>query len=424
MRLARRHVVVTPRRGLGLGLTVSVLWLALLVPALPAGAKSRGCSDPLGCVFVDRGKPVVIATLLALKGDAAKLGIDSQRGARLAVDVKGARVRGHRVRLAHFDDGCDPAVGRRSARRILSRRGVVATIGPSCSAVAAAVARRFGRRGMALISPSSTAPNLTDPATHNAAFLRTANNDAGELTRMADFVAKELGLLTAGTIDDGIGEAVGGDAFTKAFSAAGGTIVAQEQVDPGTTDFTSALQAVAAQRPDFLFFTVLRNQANLVQQARATGGLTGTPLGTFDIVLGADFLSQAGAAAENVYAAGPDFGFVSPFHFPNPDYQAVILPKYRARWGEPPFPWHAHAYDATNMVRAALKKVARRQHGRLRIGRRALLNALYATTDYPGLIGNVTCGPNGDCNPNVFVVNQVQGGQWHRSLPSSPPGVA
>ena len=123
--------------------------------------------------------------------------------------------------------------------------------------------------------------------------------------------------------------------------------MAQEHTPLGTTDFSAALQGVAGEAPDFLMFAVLENSPTLVQQARAISGLAGTPLGTFgELLNSADFPAQAGRAAEGVYATTPDFGLLDAplFDFPNPDYQARVLPAYQARWGDPTSAYHAHAY--------------------------------------------------------------------------------
>lgn len=212
-------------------------------------------------------------------------------------------------------------------------------------------------------------------------------------------------------------------AFTDTFTAKGGTIVAQEQVPSGATDFTAALAAVAAQKPDFLFFApqLTHQMVAFVQQARARKDLKHTELGLPGdaVFAGPNFLSGAGAAADGVYATAPDFasGSAPPFKFPNPDYASVVLPAYEARFGMPTFFGHAHAYDATNMVLNAIEDVAVQQGANLLIGRQSLRDALFATTDYQGLIGNVTCNSNGDCNPNAFFVHQVQDGSFVQVSP-------
>ena len=56
------------------------------------------------------------------------------------------------------------------------------------------------------------------------------------------------------------------------------------------------------------------------------------------------------------------------------------LPTWRSLEREPTAPFHAHAYDATNMVLDAIESVAQQgSDGSLLIGRQALRDALYAT---------------------------------------------
>jgi branched-chain amino acid transport system substrate-binding protein len=56
------------------------------------------------------------------------------------------------------------------------------------------------------------------------------------------------------------------------------------------------------------------------------------------------------------------------------------------------------------LVFAALEKVAVEQDGKLIIGRKALRDALFATSNFPGLTGNLTCNEYGDCaDPKIAV---------------------
>jgi branched-chain amino acid transport system substrate-binding protein len=67
--------------------------------------------------------------------------------------------------------------------------------------------------------------------------------------------------------------------------------------------------------------------------------------------------------------------------------------------------FHAHAYDGANMIFAAIKQVAVKEaDGTLYIGRKALRDALYATKNFKGITGNLTCSANGDCaDPRIGV---------------------
>ena len=68
-------------------------------------------------------------------------------------------------------------------------------------------------------------------------------------------------------------------------------------------------------------------------------------------------------------------------------------------------PFHAHAYDAYNLIANAIEKVAVAcPDGSTVIGRTALRDAMIATKDMKVLTGNLTCTPTGDCaDPKIAV---------------------
>jgi len=96
----------------------------------------------------------------------------------------------------------------------------------------------------------------------------------------------------------------------------------------------------------------------------------------------------------------------------SPDFSAFaagykdFLAKHQKKYGEKPLaPFHAHGYDAAMIIFAAIKKVAKTApDGTLCIGRKALRDALYATKNFKGLTGNLTCNEFGDCaDPRIAV---------------------
>ncbi|MCG3209385.1 MAG: hypothetical protein FOGNACKC_03009 [Anaerolineae bacterium] len=75
--------------------------------------------------------------------------------------------------------------------------------------------------------------------------------------------------------------------------------------------------------------------------------------------------------------------------------------------------FHAHAYDATMMIFDAIEKVAKTDaEGNTLIGRQALRDTLYATKDFDGITGKLSCGENGDCANPKIAVNQIQNGAY------------
>ena len=65
------------------------------------------------------------------------------------------------------------------------------------------------------------------------------------------------------------------------------------------------------------------------------------------------------------------------------------------------------------MVFAAIEKVAVQDaDGTLHIPRQALRDALYATKDFKGLTGNLTCTPTGDCADPKIAVYEFHAGAF------------
>ncbi|MDR7394766.1 MAG: ABC transporter substrate-binding protein, partial [Armatimonadota bacterium] len=119
-------------------------------------------TDDWGVVRVARGQPIVIAYWLVVAGPDASLGVDSRRGIEIAIDDK-KTVAGHPVRLIGEDTGCNAEGGTTAATKLAANRQIVAAIGSSCSSEAVPGAPILCKQGIVTVSPSNTAPRLTDP---------------------------------------------------------------------------------------------------------------------------------------------------------------------------------------------------------------------------------------------------------------------
>jgi branched-chain amino acid transport system substrate-binding protein len=65
------------------------------------------------------------------------------------------------------------------------------------------------------------------------------------------------------------------------------------------------------------------------------------------------------------------------------------------------------------MLLAAIEEVAvQDEDGTLHIGRKALRDALYLTSDFEGVTGMLNCNEFGDCADPEIAVNQIQGGAY------------
>ena len=172
------------------------------------------------------------------------------RGIEIAVDDMGGELLGHPIEIVGEDTGCSPEGGQAAATKLASDTSLVAVVGTSCSSEARVGAPILTEAGLSMISPSNTAPDLTDPAKHVAGYFRTAHNDLVQGRVAAEFVYNELGLKKAATIHDGSLYAVGlATAFADNFKKLGGEIVSEQAVNVGDTDMRPVLTTIAAAAP-------------------------------------------------------------------------------------------------------------------------------------------------------------------------------
>jgi len=385
-------------------------------PASSGTGGTADCdADEFGCVEIAEGDPIIMGTELVITGANETLGLDSQYGAEVARTLR-PEIAGHEVEFNHQDDGCSAEGGTAAARALVSEENIAAVIGTSCSSAGIPSAEILSAEGVLLVSSSNTAPSLTAPETHQPFYARTAHNDSIQGLAMATFVCEVLGLTTAATIDDGSPYADQLAAvFAEAFpSECGGTITAEEAITVGDTDFSGVLENLAADTPEFLYLPIFVAEGALItQQARETAGLEDTQLAGADGIFTPDWLAAAGDAAEGMVLSGPDLAFSGDF------YEGEFLPAYTEASGEeaPISVFHAHAFDAYNMLADAIEAVAFDDGGTTYVPRTALRDAFFATEGYEGLTGTLTCDENGDCADAKISVSEVQNGEFVRIWP-------
>ena len=130
-----------------------------------------------------------------------------------------------------------------------------------------------------------------------------------------------------------------------------------------------------------------------------------------DGIFSPDFYKAAGEAAVGMYHTSPDFS-AFPATYQN------FLKKHQEKYGKKPeAPFHAFAYDAAMIILKAIDKVAvAGSDGSLTIDRMKLRDAMYATKNYTGMTGTLSCDQYGDCaDPRIAVyetnINNIKKGE-------------
>lgn len=366
------------------------------------------CDDAIGCVEIGPDDPIRIASALVITGPNESLGLDSQYGVEIAIADRG-EINGHAVELQAEDDGCSAEGGQTAGQKIASDPSIVGVIGTSCSGAGVPMSQIVCAEGIAMISPSNTAPVLTDAETRQSCYFRTAHNDKIQGRAMAEYVFNELGLTKAAVVHDGDPYTEGlASVFADSFAELGGEVVAFEAEAADATNVEPLLTSIAAAGPELIYYPVFIPLGSLITKtAKEIDGLEGVVLAAADGVQSPDFIEASGDAVEGMYVSGPDLGFGN-------DIYTTFLETYQAEYGtEPTAPFHAHAYDATNMLLNAIEAVAQvGDDGSILIGRQALLDALGSTSGLAGITGTITCDENGDCADPKIAVSQVQDGAF------------
>lgn len=366
------------------------------------------CKDEIGCVTYRPGEPIRIASALLISGSSADLGIDSQYGVELAIDFQG-QILGHDVELQPEDDKCSAEGGNNAGRKIVADPSILAVVGTSCSGAAISMSEIISDAGYVMVSPSNTSPSLTNPnQAWNPGYLRTAHNDLVLGVTMAVFVYNELEFTTAAVIHDGGSYTEGlADTFQIIFEELGGTVVVTAAIDYGEEDYRSVLNEVANAKggpPEFIFYPVYTDECVLLtQQAREIPRLKNTVLGTSDACISNRAVAGMGAAGDGMYFSSPDLFFSGAAH-------DELLEAYQEKYGTGPLSWfYPHAFDAANMIFACIEEVALvEDDGTIHVGRQALRDCLYATEDFEGITGTLTCTKYGDCSAQEFDVLELE----------------
>lgn len=417
--MAARFVSPAWRRRAGfllLALGVSALLAGCAGKKEPApsggGAKEEAArpADEWGEIVIGPNDPVKVGVAMALSGDVAALGVPIRDAAALAIAEKG-EVLGHKVEMDAQDDGCKPEPSVNVARRFTSDKLVVGVVGSMCSSGTIPASDVYDKAHMVMISPSSTAPNVTSRGLKNV--FRTCWNDEIQGAGQARFALEKLGAKKAALVHDKSPYGQGlMEAFRKTFEEGGGQVAAFEAIDVGQTDFSALVTKIKQLNPDVVAFGgFIKEGAFLVRQLREAG-VKATFMGA-DGIDADEFVQNAGPAAEGVYISNGQA-------LQGAKYQEFAR-KYKEKYGKDPGVFTAQAYDAVNVLLAAVEKVAQKQlDGSLRIGKKALRDAVAAASG-EGATGPLEFKENGDRKQaGETVIKQVKNGKRDNQVATIP----
>jgi branched-chain amino acid transport system substrate-binding protein len=335
-----------------------------------------------------------------LTGPTARVGKDLENGAQLALDEENAKnptIAGKPVKfeLVSEDDQADPRIAIQVAQKLVDA-GVVGVIGhynSGCSIPASSV---YQQAGIAMITPGSTNPKLTQQGYKDV--FRTMGNDGVGGVVAGHFVAEQVKAKRIGIIDDRTAFGQGlADAFDKGVKEAHGNIVGWEYTNDKAVDLRGVLTSLKSKNIDLLFFAGLDEQgAALVKQMRSLG-MTTQLFGAGALKSNA-FLQIAGSAGEGTQDLEPG---------PALDKLPAAIEfgkRYKARFHQDVELYAPFAYDAGL---AMLKAI----HDANSVDPKNIVTSL-AKVQVMGVTGKIAFDPYGDLIKPPYTLFEVQQGQW------------
>lgn len=340
---------------------------------------------------------IKVAVLAPLSGPVPTFGVSTRDGALLAIEEWNAKggVLGQKIEPVVADSQCtaDPAVN--AANKVIDQDGVHYIVGEVCSKASIPISEIAESKGVVQISPTSTNTSVTinpDGSTKQYVF-RACFIDPFQGLVMAKFALKQ-GKKTAFIMFDKGNDYVLGlaEAFEKSFTEGGGTIVGKEAYTGQDTDFSAILTKVADSKAEVLFLPDYYNIVNLVGAQAKERGVTA-------IMMGGDGWDSA-----DLDAAAADGGYFSN-HYSAEDTRGIVVDfvsRYQDKYDAKPDALAALAYDATNLLLAAIEKAGKDDP--------AVVKDALAALQYEAISGNITF--DDQHNPiKAAVVMQVKDGK-------------
>lgn len=167
-------------------------------------------------------------------------------------------------------DDDNTAEGGTAAANALVSEGAHIVMGSSGSSVSAAMAAVLGAQKIVQISYASSSPALSDRTTYPY-FMRVCASDADQGVAIVDLV-ESFGWTRGAVIHTSDSYGTG---LVEVFKEEwGGTVVTDQQFDPGTTDVAAQIQAIKDADPDFVLGNFIDvDAATAVQKAVDLGAV-------------------------------------------------------------------------------------------------------------------------------------------------------
>jgi branched-chain amino acid transport system substrate-binding protein len=298
-----------------------------------------------------RGKEVFtdIGVVVPLSGNSSNYGESARRGIDLAIKEinNSGGAAGRKLRPTYEDSKANARDGVNAIQKLISANKVQVIVGDIVSGVTLAAAPICESNKVVLISPTSTAPAITNAGQY---IFRNISSDNLEGKLMADFMrGRGINKVAILQVQNDYGEGISG-VFTEQFKRQGGQVVLHERYKQDESDFRSLLAKVSSSSPEALYCIGYYTDVGFIaKQAREQGDKLALYATT--TIEDPQFLKVAGTAAEGViYPLASGFSVDS-----NDSSITKFIASYENEYKQKPGFVEAQAYDCVYLIRQAIE---------------------------------------------------------------------
>ncbi|KAB1978799.1 MULTISPECIES: branched-chain amino acid ABC transporter substrate-binding protein [Streptomyces] len=364
----------------------------------------------------DSGKKteIIIGVDAPLTGQNSATGLGIQGGVQIAVDDanKNNTVPGVTFKVKALDDKAIPASGQANATQFVQDDKVLGVVGPLNSGVATQMQQVFATAGLVEISPSNTAPELTQGKNWQTSksrpfktYFRTATTDALQGGFAADYAYNTLKKRKVYVVDDkqtyGAGLA---KLFKAGFTKAGGKLAGEDHVNTGDTDFNALVTKIKNSKADLVYYGGQYDESEKLTKQLKDGGVK-VPLFGGDGMFSDTYIQTAGDASKGdlVTSVGQPVDSLPS--------AADFIKKYKASGLKGDYgTYGGYSYDAATAIIKAIGNVVK--DGKIPDGARAKIVDEVQKTKFDGIAGPVSFDEYGDTTNKQLTVYQVVDGKW------------
>lgn len=351
-------------------------------------------------------EPIVIGSPLLLSGHGAFVGGAEKNTLEMMaaeVNAKGG-INGRPLKFIYYDTEAKPDVAVRLIKRLIRKDKVTAILGISASWVALPIIPIVEKAGMPTIIPASTDQIVTPVRKW---VFKTPPGDGIVVGRLLEHMKaagiKKLALVST---QDGYGN--GGRQQILAQSAKYGIkVVFDDRFTMKDPDITPMLHKIKKTDAQAVINWSARRAPVIMTMNYRQVGLT-LPLYHGHASLSLGFLKATGKNSNGIITASAKF--YGSENLPDSDPQKKVISGYRkayqAKYGKPANQFGAAAFDAFNILVAALRKAG--------TDKAKLRDAIEATTNYVGINGIFNYSPtdHAGVTKKSLVVYRATNGSW------------